>query len=65
MDYPPNGVSLLGYLIPLHGAEELYFRRLFDEEYTYGFASDRRTSLDHEYTRGFASECRGIMISLR
>lgn len=42
MDHPPNGVSLWGYLIPVYGAEELYFRRLFDEEYTYGFTSDCR-----------------------
>ncbi|KAI8537683.1 hypothetical protein RHMOL_Rhmol09G0043300 [Rhododendron molle] len=40
MDYPSNGVSILGCLRPVFGDEELYLRSLFNGEDSYGYDSD-------------------------
>lgn len=40
MDYPSNGVSILGILKPAFIDEELYLRRLFNDEDSDGYTSD-------------------------
>lgn len=40
MDYPSNGVSILGIIKPAFIDEELYLRRLFDDEDSDGYTSD-------------------------
>ncbi|KAK6930609.1 hypothetical protein RJ641_004703, partial [Dillenia turbinata] len=40
MDYPSNGVSILGCLRPAFVDEESYLRRLFQFEYSNGYSSD-------------------------
>ncbi|KAL6970809.1 hypothetical protein U1Q18_030494 [Sarracenia purpurea var. burkii] len=40
MDFPSNGVSILGCLRPAFMDEELYLRRLFNDEDSDGYSSD-------------------------
>lgn len=53
MDYPANGVSILGCLRPAFVDEELYLRRLFNDEDSYGYDSDGD---------GYSSDWKGIGI---